>query len=232
MILVGHSLGGILAAEVVLLPPYSPHTPDIFRHRILGLVAFDTPFLGMHPGVIGTGIASLFRTDSTPSEKTANRNLSPGSPSSFDFSGPFADDLSRLPSEDPNFNPAFANDIHIPQRTPIQKAIRFVNKHSDGLTSATKQYALSHLEFGGCMADYPGLKRRYESIRSLEDVDELGQQRDQFGRFSHRVRFVNYYSASTGRHKHPQEKDREAAPPELEMKDLGLQPRPSSEHSR
>src|SRR2546421_1995595 len=54
-------MGGILAAEVALLPPHSRESREPFRHRILGTIGFDTPFLGMHPGVVISGIGSLFR---------------------------------------------------------------------------------------------------------------------------------------------------------------------------
>lgn len=57
VILLGHSMGGILAAEVALLRDADMRR----RHDILGVVAFDTPFLGMHPGVIGAGLGSIFR---------------------------------------------------------------------------------------------------------------------------------------------------------------------------
>lgn len=234
IVLLGHSLGGILAAEVALLYPYAPHSPTPLRHRILGIVAFDTPFLGMHPSVVGTGIMSLFRSnperhdDNAPHAPAAN---SPGpltSPNSLSVQSD--DELSRPPSNDPNFNPLFANDVHIPQRSGFQKALYFVNKHSGGLTSATKEYVLSHFEFGGCLADYQGLKRRYNRIRSLEDVDDQRPQRDDYGRRLPRVRFINYYSASTGRRK--PDAPNEARPVEMEMKDMSLQPRASAEGSR
>lgn len=66
VILLGHSMGGILAAEAVLLRDEQGG----FRHRILGVVAFDSPFLGMHPGVISAGLGSLFRSEGkSPSEE-------------------------------------------------------------------------------------------------------------------------------------------------------------------
>src|SRR6186713_630390 len=61
VILLGHSMGGILSSDVVLLAPYNQMNPNTFVHRILGTVNFDTPFLGMHPGVIKSGLGSLFR---------------------------------------------------------------------------------------------------------------------------------------------------------------------------
>jgi hypothetical protein len=186
-------------------------------------VAFDTPFLGMHPGVIGTGLGSLFRSKpELPKRKGQIENSaaslasagSPMSPTESLSSSIF----SQVP-DDPNYNPPFPNDVRNAQRKGIEKALYFINKHSDGLTKATKEYVTSHFEFGGCMADYPGLKRRYNAMRSLEDVDELARRRDSQGRFQRRVRFVNYYSASTGRLKPPKSP---VETPATEMKDMTL----------
>lgn len=59
---------------------------------------------------------------------------------------------------------------------------------------AAASHIMSHLEFGSCLADYSGLKDRYRMIRELEDVP---------GPNPPRVRFVNYYTASTGPPKKP-----------------------------
>ncbi|EXJ59271.1 hypothetical protein A1O7_06703 [Cladophialophora yegresii CBS 114405] len=184
VILVGHSLGGILGAEVALIPSSSPAgSNELFQHRILGLIAFDTPFLGMHPGVVGTGIASLFRTPPQPS-------LSP--PTDPDM-------LSDAAPQGPTYNPRYANDIRLADRTgKLKRFWYFWNKHCGELAKATGDYVSSHLEFGGCLADYPGLKRRFNAVRALEDVDETAQPRTPDGKLMKRVRFVNYYCASTG----------------------------------
>ena len=63
IILLGHSLGGLLAAEVAV-------SKSTHSKRIIGLVAFDAPFLGMHPHVIISGIASLLPFDKGSKEKT------------------------------------------------------------------------------------------------------------------------------------------------------------------
>ncbi|KIW82693.1 hypothetical protein Z517_05720 [Fonsecaea pedrosoi CBS 271.37] len=186
VILVGHSLGGILAAEVTLIPShFPPGNKNLLQHRILGLMAFDTPFLGMHPGVVGTGIASLFRTPpQLPEAQLPNPS-------------PFSDVPST--SEDPTYNPAYSNDVHLANRTgKLRRAWYFWNKHCGELAKAAGDYLSSHVEFGGCLADYPGLKRRYSAIRALEDVDETLDPRSPEGKLMKRVRFVNYYSASTG----------------------------------
>lgn len=246
-------MGGILSAEVALQKPPSPATGRPFRHRILGTISFDTPFLGMHPGVVVSGIGSLFRPAPEPPGKASQPSTSgtntPSMSSQASVSSPSyapsrADsDVSSQPSliqsitsplasppDDPFFNPPFPNDVRLPERKGWSNLIHFVNKHSDGLTIATKQYFMSHLEFGGCLADYPGLKNRYEKLRGLEDVNDLAQ-RNQPGYQApiRRIRFVNYYTASTGRPKVPkvppgQMTDAEGhlKPIEVEMQDLSL----------
>lgn len=185
VVLVGHSLGGILAAEVVLMPSRIPGSNELYHHRILGLMAFDVPFLGVHPSVVGTGIASLFRTPPQPPE------------SPLAESGLFTDPSSA--QQDPTYNPSYSNDVHLANRKgKLQRAWYFWNKHAGEVVNAAGKYLSSHVEFGGCLADYPGLTKRYNAVRALEEVDETVKPRSPDGRLMRRVRFVNYYSASTG----------------------------------
>ena len=215
VVLLGHSMGGLLSAEVALLE----------EHRILGTINFDTPFLGMHPGVIASGLGSLFRPPpDSPAPQSAetragsqdvtrtstNEGIQSSASSSYFGSEATRSTLTPIgsnsttnmsqstafepPTKDPNFDPPFVNDVRSPQRTGWSNAWHFLNKHSDDLRKATQSYVKSHLEFGGAMADYSGLKNRYGRIRALEDVKP-----------PKRTRFVNYYTASTGRPKKPKE---------------------------
>lgn len=186
--MLGHSLGGILAADVALLPAESGSS-EIFKHRILGVVNFDVPFLGLHPGVISTGIGSLFRPKAKPPSPAETNDVSQTDGMEFP---------SSTLISDPNFNPDFPNDVRLPKRSQLDSALHFITKHSSRLARATAEYVSSHIEFGSCLADYPGLKSRYRRIRELEDVDEYSRKRDAYGRPLRRIRFVNYYTASTG----------------------------------
>ena len=61
-------MGGILNIEVCLKRLDNAGDTSHLVHRILGTTNLDVPFLGMHPGVVVSGIGSLFRPgDSSPS---------------------------------------------------------------------------------------------------------------------------------------------------------------------
>jgi hypothetical protein len=54
-------MGGLLAAEAATDPSNAPGAyPATRPRRIVGMIAFDCPYLGMHPHVVISGIASLF----------------------------------------------------------------------------------------------------------------------------------------------------------------------------
>ncbi|RMZ88549.1 hypothetical protein DV736_g4222, partial [Chaetothyriales sp. CBS 134916] len=207
VVLLGHSLGGILAAEVILkLAVPGDHSPRVqqFQHKILGLVAFDSPFLGIHPSVVGTGLASLFRGTPPPSDETSSSVATAAGTAVTDTNSTSADastsELWSAPT-DQTFNPAYTNDVHLARRTgKLNRAFYFLSKHWGSVNMAMCNYIDSHFEHGGIMADYPGLRRRYNAIRALEDVNPFSSTRP-----SRRVRFANYYSATAPPQK---EKDR------------------------
>jgi len=252
VVLLGHSMGGLLSADVVLLPSYSPATGQAFRHRMLGTVNFDVPFLGLHPGVIGSGIASLFRPAEQQSEAQGNTGSQPPltSPTSITLdsnvedtssssSGRKRHDTLYSQPEDPNFNPAYFNDVNLKVRKGWKNFAHFVNKHSDSLRQATTQYVKSHIEFGSAMADYPSLRARYSKIRALEDEDELVRRTAlaRPARSVPRVRFVNYYTASTGRPKRDKSPsprrivDGTLEPPDVDAKRRSASTSPSDSRS-
>ncbi|EGO01150.1 hypothetical protein SERLA73DRAFT_179241, partial [Serpula lacrymans var. lacrymans S7.3] len=66
VILLGHSMGGLLAADAATHPSVVQNSRP---QHIIGMIAFDTPFLGMHPHVVISGIASLFPDNSKKDNK-------------------------------------------------------------------------------------------------------------------------------------------------------------------
>ncbi|KAI0552588.1 hypothetical protein F4679DRAFT_73060 [Xylaria curta] len=227
IILIGHSMGGLLAADVILKrPTYQDQNHDgYFKHRILGVVNLDSPLLGMHPGIIVSGISSIFRKNETPKlpgEPSIQPVLSPGtdlpSPNLSMYSVPST--MSEMPpspppppapfmrpalTNDANFNPNLPNDVRIEERTWWKNVVHFVKKHnSEGLIDAATNHIMSHLEFGGSMFDINSLKTRYESVRRLEDVDDLKQAGSNQ---PPQVRFIQYYTICNGFPKKPKEED-------------------------
>ncbi|KAI6783041.1 Reticulocyte-binding protein 2 a-like protein [Emericellopsis cladophorae] len=203
VILVGHSMGGILAADIVLMPnrnPYGSQHP--YLHRILGTISLDSPFLGLHPGIVVSGISSLFQ--SSPEQPAENQEASSSNTDlQLQAASPYDMPPDRQPT-DPFFNQPFWNDNPFKEAPFVKRLMNFAKKHrSEGIVNATAKHVLSHLEYGGCLADYPGLRQRYNRLRELEDVDELELQGRQGHSNKARVRFVNYYTLSSGRKNEP-----------------------------
>ncbi|KAI1847230.1 hypothetical protein JX266_006770 [Neoarthrinium moseri] len=223
VILVGHSMGGLLSADVVLKPSTTGRA-TFFQHRILGTVNLDAPLLGLHPGIVVSGISSLFRKKPDPPKSFDEQDGgSSGTPSRAGSQEPyqFSDAgsvssasqpptpspqtagglLSRM-TFDPNFNPNYPNDVRIMDRGWWKNVVHFVKKHnSEGLVDAATHHIMSHLEFGSCLADFNGLKLRYETLRRLEDVDDI--KHHGFPHVPPRVRFVQYYTVCHGYPKQP-----------------------------
>ncbi|KAL1711139.1 hypothetical protein EV121DRAFT_191282 [Schizophyllum commune] len=78
VILMAHSMGGLLAAEAATHASNNPQLyPGARPSRIIGMIAFDVPFLGMHPHVVITGLASLFAKDDDKKTETQLNDHNP-----------------------------------------------------------------------------------------------------------------------------------------------------------
>lgn len=177
VILLGHSLGGILAADVALLQVHG--IPDLKpKHRILGLINFDVPLLGVHPRVIPTGIGSLFQKKGNTVEANVAESLDS-----------LALDTTALVNKNPNFDPPFRNDVRLVKRDTVDSIRHFFNKNTDRLSQSLVDLLLSPVKFANCVNEYPTMRMRYRQLIELEA-----------GKHGHKgVQFVNYYTASTGR---------------------------------
>ncbi|KAI2623179.1 hypothetical protein GGR54DRAFT_596857 [Hypoxylon sp. NC1633] len=233
VVLIGHSMGGLLGADVALMPSSNQYRPGYFLHRILGTLNLDVPFLGLHHSVITTGIASLFRPKSDvpkPLEEPIPENEASQSLSNVTSAGAsiYSDPASTsqlsspYPSPsgslepysmtfDPNFNPSFNNDVRVQNRGWWKNIVHFVEKHSsEGLIDAASYHIMSHLEFGGCLLDANNLRTRYDNIRRLEDMDDI--KHHGFPHVPPQVRFVQYYTVCHGYPKKPKGQDSNQKP--------------------
>ncbi|QIW95511.1 hypothetical protein AMS68_001029 [Peltaster fructicola] len=207
VVLLGHSMGGLVAAEVALMP-----TPDSIRpkHRILGTINFDVPFLGMHPGVVSSGLASIFMpAGEAPMDKYV---VDEGNASTEDVlaTKPLKqnDTFWEPPQGDQRFNAKFNNDVVLPVRKFWQGIQHFVHKHGSDLTTATSRLISSHVEFMSAMSNATELRSRYTKLRLLEEDNEsVRKSVSTTSSTPERVRFVNYYTASTGRPKAEKQSD-------------------------
>lgn len=158
-----------------------------------------------------SGIASLFQTNSNDgtssnpaSPPVTDGALSPAQ-SHQTVTSPSTASSVHTGQVEGIFDPPFYNDEPFREQPFVKRMLHFASKHkSDGLLNAMGTHVMSHVEFGGCLADYSGMNARYKKIRALEDVDEVQAIHQGHPPAAHaRVRFVNYYTLSSGRPKPP-----------------------------
>ncbi|CAE6469591.1 unnamed protein product [Rhizoctonia solani] len=195
VILCGHSMGGLLTAEVALAAPPS---------RIVGLVSFDTPYLGVHPRVVLSGIASLFkkkeeltgyRTSNTPDPCEASDERLSRIPLNTHAEPPPEPDI---PTSSPTTPPGsiLPPSLHLSIPTPpvrviaprverlfqtfklgpipqsVHNFLHFWDKHP-GVTGL-KDGIVQIFEFGGCLLNPQGLIARYERLQKWGSDEEAG----------------------------------------------------------
>ncbi|KAH6910671.1 hypothetical protein BKA70DRAFT_90759 [Coprinopsis sp. MPI-PUGE-AT-0042] len=73
-------MGGLLAAEAAMDPSNAPREAGGKPNRIVGIIAFDVPFLGMHPHVVISGLASLLPKGESSSKDEEKKKTPPQSP--------------------------------------------------------------------------------------------------------------------------------------------------------
>ncbi|KAJ5546538.1 hypothetical protein N7494_004123 [Penicillium frequentans] len=180
VILLGHSMGGIIAADVALLQKDKTAKA---KHRILGIISYDTPYLGLHPHVVSTGIGSLFGKDGGVPEEQVSAYAA-------EFEPILNDPTFNPPDPPPNYDPKWQNGS---ERSFVSSVKNYVQKKR-----AERECAPSHLKrltaplkFAGGVNNYAALRRRYQLMQEW-DKDEDNPER---------VRFTNYYTSSTPRQK-------------------------------
>lgn len=219
IILLGHSMGGLLAADAVLLQPFPPG-----RHRILGTISFDTPFIGIHPGVITSGLASLFNPAEKPlPDPFIPENLYGSLQTSYDSEDTASIFTDSTGTTDSNGTSTFFRPNIKPKKSVWQSGVDFLRKHQGGLRRAAMAYVNGHLEFSGALMDFVVMKRRYSQIKALDrrDIEDrrrllFGESGREHGVWVPRVRFVNYFTVSTGRVKGGGKSQTRGTPGEVE----------------
>ncbi|KAJ7753888.1 hypothetical protein B0H14DRAFT_2979703 [Mycena olivaceomarginata] len=190
VILLAHSMGGLLAADAATEASNSGIPRS---RRIFGVIAFDVPFLGMHPHVVISGIASLFPDDdgdkTTAGDLNQHKDVHIVDDQVTDDWDGFKKKLdanrsshslphSPLPSPalGQSAPPASPNPFSLPAVPFVDKTISFLSahsndplvrwmrKHSDEPFSAGMRFIVEYFQFGSCMFDPSDLKQRYARL--------------------------------------------------------------------
>ncbi|KAJ7206527.1 hypothetical protein GGX14DRAFT_457179 [Mycena pura] len=182
VILMAHSMGGLLAADAAT-DAFNTGSPRM--RRILGVVAFDVPYLGMHPHVVVSGIASLFPDNDADKTTEADMNQHADVKivdeqvtddwEAFKRKGDAERARSRSPLPSPR--PSDASSPPPGRTTPLlDKTLSFVSTHANGKLAtwlkkhtkdpfaAGKRFVVEYFQFGSCMFDPSGLKERYRRL--------------------------------------------------------------------
>lgn len=197
-ILVGHSMGGIVAAETLLsilseqpihsqsnsqtgADSLSEHSTLMFPY-IQGILAFDTPYLGIAPGVVAHGAEKHWNTAS--SAYSAYTNLAGAFGwGAKDTASSTVDTSKMLPA--PATSPS-ADAASAPLWQRYEKMAMFAGAAgaiaAGGAAAYMKKdqisqgvaWATSHLEFVGVLARPEELRKRLEKIAKFTTTHELG----------------------------------------------------------
>ncbi|KAH7385957.1 hypothetical protein BKA66DRAFT_511291 [Pyrenochaeta sp. MPI-SDFR-AT-0127] len=224
-ILVGHSMGGIVAAETLLSiigeqPISSLHnsqtksagslhdTSTLMFPYIQGILAFDTPYLGIAPGVVAHGAEKHWNTAS--SAYSAYTNLAGAFGWGNKDSSAGAVDTSRMlpaPSSSGGSNidaasaPLWQRYGRVAMFAGAAGAIAaggaaaYMKKDqiSEGFSWAT-----SHLEFVGVLARPEEMRKRLESVVKLSETHHIGFT-NIYTTLGHAVNSQNKESGWTGK---------------------------------
>jgi hypothetical protein len=172
----------------------------------------DAPLLGAQNRVILAGVLSPFRskagvvsiqqikgsgttlTQSHTTEAPPVRQHRPCEPSRSCYSSTDkASSKTNYSQPDPLFNPPFANDVLIQNRSWWENVQHFARKHKDeGFVSASFNHWVDHFEFGSCLLNSKRLKEQYHALRRLDHTPTKAANAGVHAR----VRFVQFYTAS------------------------------------
>lgn len=205
VILIGHSMGGIVGAETLLLLAAEqpiPHNPTsntepgssetdpvvepgtfMFPH-VQGVLAFDTPFLGIAPGVVSYGAEGHYRNAATAyntfsevaglfgyggKSDASDKSPNPAPPKEVPQALPSADAAATPPWQKWGRYAMFAGAAGAVAAGGAAAMYTQRQKLTDGFT-----WVSSHLEFVGCLARIQELRQRLVRLSSVKEERGIG----------------------------------------------------------
>lgn len=196
-VLVGHSMGGIVAAETVIgltseEPIYSedgiekPDTPSPFNTLmfpyIQGVLAFDTPYLGISPGVVAHGAEGHYQNAATTISQLSSLGTSlwGANKAAAAKPAPTKSAGALLPSEQNKASNSASPWAKWGKAAMYAGAAGAVAAGGAAAWMNRDQisegwgWATSHLEFVGCLARAEELKKRLRYMVQLGDEVGVG----------------------------------------------------------
>lgn len=190
-VLIGHSMGGILAVESVLgiaseQPIYSedgiekseiPNFSSLLFPYVQGVLAFDTPFLGISPGVVAHGAEGHYQAASATLTQLsglgaslwgANQAATRSAPAASKAVGPAQKNQGG--GGWPAWGKA-AMMVGAAGAVAAGGAAAWLNREQIGQGFS---WMSSHLEFVGCLARAEELKKRVQCMVQLSEEMKLG----------------------------------------------------------
>ncbi|KGQ10315.1 hypothetical protein BBAD15_g4344 [Beauveria bassiana D1-5] len=190
-ILVGHSMGGIMAVESVLgiaseQPIYSqdgiqkseiPNFSSLLFPYVQGVLAFDTPFLGISPGVVAHGAEGHYQAASATIAQLSGLGASLWGANQAATTRVSSSRAIGAPAQQQQQKqgwPAWgkaAMMVGAAGAVAAGGAAAWLNREQigEGFSSVT-----SHLEFVGCLARAEELKKRVRCMVQLSGEMRLG----------------------------------------------------------
>ena len=187
-ILIGHSMGGIVAAELVIAlasdkPIYSedgtqkPSEGKASFHSLMfpyvqGVLAFDTPYLGISPGVVAHGAEGHYQTAASTISQISGLRTALGW-------GTGAANKSRAvavpaPSGPPSSWQKWGKvAMYAGAAGAVAAGGAAAWKNREHITEGWS-WAASHLEFVGCLARAEELKKRVGFMVQLSEELDVG----------------------------------------------------------
>ncbi|KAF1849432.1 uncharacterized protein K460DRAFT_365316 [Cucurbitaria berberidis CBS 394.84] len=223
-ILVGHSMGGIVAAEALLsiiaeqpVPSLknsqTASTGSLNDHSMLmfpyiqGILAFDTPYLGIAPGVVAHGAEKHWQTASSAYSAYTNLAGAFGWGNKDNGAGPAVDTSKMLPAPSSDSN---ADAASAPLWQRYGRVAMFAGAAgaiaAGGAAAYMKKdqisqgvnWATSHLEFVGVLARPEEMRKRLASVAKLSHTQDLGFA-NIFTTLGHAVNSENKEAGWTGK---------------------------------
>ncbi|KAG8768441.1 hypothetical protein FRC12_005563, partial [Ceratobasidium sp. 428] len=212
IILCGHSMGGLIAADALLsIARWRPEKNAPLWPWIVGCIAFDTPYYGLHPSVFSNSAAKAVDYASAAQQAfSAFNSLRPSSPApaaqpirAAIMAPPSASQVAKSSSPWSTWVPAVGGAILAGAAAGTAYWKRKEVVEYGAQVAGVGAWLKDHMQYVGNLWDEKALAQRVDDVMRL--VEEGG------------VAFCNYYTVIPPSKKHPRERTFIILPPKSSL---------------